>query len=171
MKDRFKLGDEVFYMYYKKLPFKGIGRVISIYLLDNEEYIKVSFDDGKYDIKEFTSDGRFMKNLNKVLFHSEEECNKNKDSFSTPININPEETDKFKIFKALIEARDWYNEGWTPNWDRFSDSKSVLTVRSNEIEIEYSWFYLRTFYFKYYEIAQQFLYNYTLFLTQIKDLI
>ena len=171
MKEEFKLGDEVFYMFYRRNPFKGIGKVTSVYLQDDKEYIKVSFDEGKYDIKEFTSDGRLMKNLNVVLFHSQEECDKKIKDFSTNINLEAGENDKFKIFKALIKARDWYNEGWTPNWINSNESKSVLEVYSGNIRIVPSWEGLRTFYFKYQEIADQFLVNYRYYLEQIKDFI
>jgi hypothetical protein len=163
----FTVGDKVFYPFYRNKYFKGIGTVKG----ENKDYIKVSFGDN-YDNIEFTKDGKLMKNLNVLLFNSEEEFDKiERFYYNTPIDISVDETDKMKIFEALIKARDFYNEGWTPKWDRVSESKSVLTVKSNEIDIEYSWINLRTFYFKYYEIAQQFLYNYRLFLTQIKDFI
>lgn len=163
----FTIGDKVFYPFYRNKYFKGIGTV----KVEYQDYIKVSFGDN-YDVIEFTKDGRLMKNLNVLLFNSEKEFDSiEKLNYNTPINISVDETDKMKIFEALIKARDFYNEGWTPKWDRVSESKSVLTVKSNEIDIEYSWINLRTFYFKYYEIAQQFLYNYRLFLTQIKDFI
>lgn len=171
MTEEFKLGDEVFYMFYRRNSFKGIGKVTSVYLQDDKKYIKVSFDEGKYDIKEFTYDGRLMKNLNVVLFHSQEVCDKKIKDFSTNINIEAGENDKFKIFKALIEARDWYNEGWTPNWINSNDSKSVLEVYSGSIRIVPSWEELRTFHFKYQEIADQFLVNYRYYLEQIKDFI
>lgn len=163
----FTIDDKVFYPFYRNKYFKGIGTVKG----ENKDYIKVSFGDN-YDNIEFTKDGKLMKNLNVLLFNSEEEFDKiERFYYNTPIDISVDETDKMKIFEALIKARDFYNEGWTPKWDRVSESKSVLTVKSNEIDIEYSWINLRTFYFKYYEIAQQFLYNYRLFLTQIKDFI
>lgn len=163
----FKINDKVFYPFYRNKYFNGVGTVIG----ENQDFIKVSFGDN-YDVIEFTKDGRLMKNLNVLLFNSEKEFDSIENlNYNTPINISVDETDKMKIFEALIKARDFYNEGWTPKWDRVSESKSVLTVKSNEIDIEYSWINLRTFYFKYYEIAQQFLYNYRLFLTQIKDFI
>lgn len=171
MTEEFKLGDEVFYMFYRRNSFKGIGKVTSVYLQDDKEYIKVSFDEGKYDIKEFTSDGRLMKNLNVILFHSQEECDKKIKDFSTTIDLEVGENDKFKIFKALIEARDWYNEGWTPEWKQGYDSKSILTVLRGQLKINSSWVEERTFYFKYQEIADQFLVNYRYYLEQIKDFI
>lgn len=163
----FKVGDKVFYPFYRNKYFKGIGTVIGEY----QDFIKVSFGDN-YDNIEFTKDGKLMKNLNVLLFNSEEEFDKiERFYYNTPIDISVDETDKFKIFKALIKARDFYNEGWTVEWNRISAAKSVLSVKQDEIDIEYSWINQRTFYFKYYEIAQQFLYNYRLFLIQIKDFI
>lgn len=163
----FKVGDKVFYPFYRNKYFKGVGTVRGEY----QDFIKVSFGDN-YDNIEFTKDGRLMKNLNVLLFNSEEEFDKiERFYYNTPIDISVDETDKMKIFEALIKVRDFYNEGWTPKWDRISAAKSVLTVKQYEIDIEYSWINQRTFYFKHYEIAQQFLYNYRLFLVQIKDFI
>lgn len=171
MNNKFNLGDRVFYIHYRTLPFKGVGVVTHKYLEDGEEYIKVSFDNNSYDIKEFTYDGKITKNLNTVLFHSEEECDKEFENLYTPINLEEGETDKFKIFKALIEARDYYNEGWTPSWKNSCKSKAVIEVFNGELKINYSWEKPRTFHFKDENVAEQFLTNYRQYLEKIEDFI
>lgn len=176
-KSKFRIGDKVFYHYYKDKPFKGCGvvdNITTVYEKDNKyDIIVVKFyynDNLIYAEREFTLDGKLSKNLNQVLFHNEKEFEKKYLSYSpteTRCTIN---SDKFDIFKELIRIRDLYNDDWKPKF-RTLDSNTVLTCIDEKIRITYTWSERRSFIFKYEELALEFLDTYKEYLNLIKDLI
>lgn len=176
-KNNFKVGDKVFYHYYKDKIFKGYGvidNIITIYEEDNKyDIIIVKFyynDNLVYAEREFTLDGKLSKNLNQVLFHNKEEFEKKYLSYS-PINMNLTiNSDKFEIFKELISIKDLYKGDWEPTF-KTADSNTVLTCINEEIRITYTWSERRSFIFKYEELALEFLDTYKEYLNLIKDLI
>ena len=77
-----------------------------------------------------------------------------------------EEAEQFDKERILINrAKDWakkYNEGWTPDWSNFNETKRYITCKKEQGEFDMN--FCRTFrhfiklpYFKSVEIAKQFI--------------
>lgn len=62
----------------------------------------------------------------------------------------------FEALKKLVILRDYYNEGWQPDWAEYS-IKCIIEVIGNRLFVTYSGIFSRALYFKTKKIAKKFL--------------
>ena len=63
----------------------------------------------------------------------------------------------FEALAKLIWLRDYYNEGWQPNWKNNNEDKYVILTQNDDIECQRNCSYRRTLAFKTKEIRDKFL--------------
>ena len=172
MKTIFKVGMEV----YDQLVFPDKkGKVVNIAKFDYFP-IKVLHEGSKKNIS-YTEDGRYYTEIEPTLstkpytlqgFEQKapvptfEEVVKDKNYIYLPENLvapNKELADATKALLKLLFLRDYYNEGWQPNWDD-SSLKYIVYIKVDNgcnFIIDYRAKYPRVLHFKSKEIAEKFL--------------
>lgn len=63
----------------------------------------------------------------------------------------------FEALRKLTIIRDYYNEGWKPDWKNDDENKYVILVENDKIECEKNYSYKRVLAFKTSEIRDKFL--------------
>lgn len=63
----------------------------------------------------------------------------------------------FEALRKLTIIRDYYNEGWKPDWKNDNENKYVILVENDKIECEKNYSYKRVLAFKTSEIRNKFL--------------
>lgn len=170
----FKVNDVVYFPLYdiSRLDFGGIGIIYK----EDMYYIYVKFTQksgATYNTVSFTKDGKLNKNLNRVLFSSPEEYREYKDTYEFPKVVITEEDNKFTILEKLLSIRDYFNDGWKPNWkDRYS-CKYCIIVRQNEIDKGANLTFVESRLFSFYDnlICELFIKEYEPYLNRIKEFI
>lgn len=71
----------------------------------------------------------------------------------------------------LIQLRDYYNDGWKPNWESSSEKKYIIYTSENEIFRSWATSTNRVLAFKTEELRDQFYYNFKDLLETAKSLI
>lgn len=178
MKTVFKVGQKV----YDQVNFPDKeGKVEEIYISEEEEYPIVSF--GKRERICYSSDGRLSGCITKMLSTKpykiefqgfeqkapvptfEEAWKKTMRLYEPKSEYNKEEykgypsqelADASEALRRLLFLRDYYNEGWQPNWKSI-DFKYCIQVYKGGIEtMNYNTIY-KVMYFKTPEIRDKFL--------------
>nr|DAE86584.1 MAG TPA: hypothetical protein [Caudoviricetes sp.] len=62
----------------------------------------------------------------------------------------------FRALAKLIWLRDFYNEGWQPNWKNNNEDKYIILTQNDDIECQRNYSYRRTLAFKTEEIRDRF---------------
>ena len=173
MKTVFKEGMKV----YDQFNWPDMEGVV-VEVIDNEcdDYpIVVSFMN-EYDINYYTPEGRFKKSdiptlstkPYKIEFQgfeqkapapTYEEVVRDKNYIYLPENLvapNKELAEAAKALLKLLFLRDYYNEGWQPDWAEYS-VKWTVEVICNRLFVTYSGTFSRALYFKTKKIAHKFL--------------
>lgn len=178
MKTVFKVGMKV-YDQFNSPDMEGV--VVEV--IDNEcdDYpIVVSFQ--KYDIYYYTPEGRFNKSdiptlstkPYKIEFQGFEQKspapefyealewldnNKNYQTVFEDERTYPSKEiyEAFEALRKLIILRDYYNEGWQPDWSNSIKLKYIIKVSGKEIVIDNTYNIKRTMSFKSKEIRNKFL--------------
>ena len=63
----------------------------------------------------------------------------------------------FEALRKLVILRDYYNEGWQPDWKNDDENKYVILTENDEIKCERNYSYKRVLSFKTSEIRDKFL--------------
>ena len=63
----------------------------------------------------------------------------------------------FEALRKLTIIRDYYNEGWKPDWKNDDENKSVILTENDKIKCEENYSYKRVLSFKSKEIRNKFL--------------
>jgi hypothetical protein len=180
METIFKIGMKV----YDQFVFPGKeGQIIEI--CDNLDYpIRVSLD-GQEISHAYTKDGRYAITLNPSLstkpykiegFSQKPTFNEAlkwlRDKYlgeSITYKIDGEKYfvdyyysknapyKSFEALRKLIIFRDYYNDGWQPNWKNNNEDKYVILIQNEDIECQRNYGYKRVLAFKTEEIRDKFL--------------
>lgn len=174
MKTVFKVGMEV----YDNIFFPNSkGEVVRIDKHIDCERVIVQFDCLDYELS-YTEKGRLTSTYNGATptlstkpytlqgFEQkasaptyEEEVVRGKNYIYLPENLvapNKELADATKALLKLLFLRDYYNEGWQPDWAEYS-VKWTVEVICNRLFVTYSGTFSRALYFKTKKIAYKFL--------------
>ena len=156
MKTVFKVGMKV----YDQVNFPDKeGKVEEIYIGEEEEYPIVSF--GKRERICYSSDGRLSGRITKMLstkpykvefqgfeqkshapeFYEALEWLDNNKNYQTVFEDertypSKEIYEAFEALRKLIILRDYYNEGWQPDWSTKNSMHFCIRVRNNKITID-----------------------------------
>lgn len=79
-----------------------------------------------------------------------------------------EQATQFEILCKLIRIKDYYNQGWTPNWTDSDEDKYVISTNRNELYTFTSWFTNYIFAFKTRKLRDEFFINFQPQLETIK---
>ena len=179
MKTIFKEGMEV----WDKTMSPNKGRVIEVFTDIKFDFpIKVEFEDG---LKvQYTNDGCFVKSKGAINtlstsnysidfkgfeqkapapeFHEALEWLENNKNYQTVFEDertypSKEICEAFEALRKLIILRDYYNEGWQPDWSNSIKLKYIIKVSGKEIVIDNTYNISRTMSFKSKEIRDKFL--------------
>ena len=148
MKTIFKVGMKV----YDQFVFPNEeGEVIEI-SKNNEEYpVKVSLDGEKIRCS-YTKDGRYGSNLTPSLSTEPYILQ----GFEQKALV-PTYEEAFESLKKLIILRDYYNEGWQPDWNDNRITKWTIEVSNNNLDVTNEISFSRPLYFKTELLAEKFL--------------
>jgi hypothetical protein len=80
-----------------------------------------------------------------------------------------EQATQFEILCKLIRIKDYYNQGWKPNWCDGKEDKFVISTNRNELCTCTSWFTNYIFTFKTQELRDEFFNNFKEDLEFIKE--
>ena len=153
MKTVFKVGMKV----YDQVNFPDKeGKVEEIYIGEEEEYPIVSF--GKRERICYSSDGRLSGRITKMLstkpykiefqgfeqkapvptFEDVLDWLDNNENYQTVFEDertypSKEICSAFEALRKLIILRDYYNEGWQPDWSKKNKMHFCIRVRNNKI--------------------------------------
>ena len=78
------------------------------------------------------------------------------DSEGEDVYINKESEEAFKALKKLVILRDFYNEGWEPDWEE-EDTKYTIFVAKGELDTGDTYIFNRVLSFKDKEVRDRFL--------------
>lgn len=78
------------------------------------------------------------------------------DSEGEDVYINKESEEAFKALKKLVILRDFYNEGWEPDWEE-EDVKYTIFVAKGELDKGDTHYFQSVLYFKDSEVRDRFL--------------
>ena len=180
MKTVFKKGMKV----YDQLLFPDKeGKVISI--VESDDFpIKVHYEELEINELSYTADGRYYTDIKATLATKpyifegfeqkahvptyEEAVNwieNNKRYNPAYVEIDEKETVvlsetyfyAFEALRKLIILRDYYNDGWQPDWKNDDENKYVILTENDKIKCEKNYSYKRVLYFKTSEIRDKFL--------------
>lgn len=76
---------------------------------------------------------------------------------------------QFEVLCQLILIKDYYNQGWEPNWTDANENKYVISTHSNELSTFVSYFTNYIFAFKTRKLRDEFLSNFESQLESIKE--
>ena len=79
------------------------------------------------------------------------------------------QTKQFEILGELIQIRDYYNQGWEPNWIDYDEEKYAISTNRNELYTFTTWFTNYLFVFKTKELRDEFFTNFKMQLEKIKE--
>ena len=175
MKTVFKVGMKV----YDQVNFPDKeGKVEEIYIGEEEEYPIVSF--GKRERICYSSDGRLSGRITKMLstkpykvefqgFEQKapaptyeeavkwlEKNSKDRIIYADEAYINEEYELAFEALKKLVILRDYYNEGWKPNWED-DEWKYFIENYRGKLNVRRTYNNGRVLHFKTPEIRDKFL--------------
>ena len=180
MKTVFKKGMKV----YDQLLFPDKeGKVISI--VESDDFpIKVHYEELEINELSYTADGRYYTDIKATLATKpyifegfeqkahvptyEEAVNwiENNKRYN-PAYVEIDEKEKvflsetyfyaFEALRKLIILRDYYNDGWQPDWKNDDENKYVILTENDKIKCEKNYSYKRVLYFKTSEIRDKFL--------------
>lgn len=77
--------------------------------------------------------------------------------------------EQFVVLNKLLQIRDYYNQGWEPNWDNSAETKYSISTHSNELTKFTHWFSNRLFAFKTEKLRDEFFANFKQDLEFIKE--
>jgi hypothetical protein len=80
-----------------------------------------------------------------------------------------ERAEQFIILNKLLQIRDYYNQGWKPNWGNDDEDKYCIVSRKNNLKAIPSWQTNYLFAFKTRELRDEFLQNFEKDLEFIKE--
>lgn len=182
MKTIFKVGMEV----WDKTISPNKGKVIEVLEDTNFDFpIKVEFEDGLK--VQYTNDGCFVKSKGAIntlstsnysidfkgfeqkapapifedaikwlLENNKYDVSISDDSKATYFTKD-ENYSAFEALRKLTIIRDYYNEGWKPDWKNDYENKSVILTENDKIKCEENYSYKRVLSFKSKEIRNKFL--------------
>lgn len=78
------------------------------------------------------------------------------DSEGEDVYINKESEEAFKALKKLVILREFYNEGWEPDWEE-EDVKYTIFVAKGELDTGDTYYFNTVLYFKDSEVRDRFL--------------
>lgn len=78
------------------------------------------------------------------------------DSEGEDVYINKESEEAFKALKKLVILREFYNEGWEPDWEE-EDTKYTIFVAKGELDTGDTYIFNRVLSFKDKEVRDRFL--------------
>ena len=76
---------------------------------------------------------------------------------------------QFVVLNKLLQIRDYYNQGWEPDWNNSAESKYSISTHSNELNKFTHWFSNCLFAFKTEELRDEFFQNFKSDLEFIKE--
>ena len=68
--------------------------------------------------------------------------------------------EQFVILNKLLQIRDYYNQGFEPDWKKEEESKYIIISLKGELKADTSWYTNRIFAFKTRELRDKFLTNF-----------
>lgn len=77
--------------------------------------------------------------------------------------------EQFVVLSKLLQIRDYYNQGWTPNWVDSDEEKYAISTNRNELYTFTTWFTNYLFVFKTKELRDEFFTNFKMQLEKIKE--
>ena len=80
-----------------------------------------------------------------------------------------ERVEQFLILNKLLQIRDYYNQGWEPDWDNEIENKFVITGERGELVLYVFSFTMCLFAFKTKELRDEFFENFKEDLEKIKE--
>ena len=178
MKTVFKKGLKV----YDQLVFPDKeGKVISV--VESDDYpIKVHYKGLEINELSYTADGRYYTDIKatlatkpyifegfeqKALVPTFEEAWTETDRIYEPKSEYDKEefggypsqelADASEALRRLLFLRDYYNDGWQPDWKNDDENKHVILIENDKIKCEKNYSYKRVLAFKTSEIRDKFL--------------
>ena len=85
-----------------------------------------------------------------------EKNSKDRIIYADGVYINEESEEAFKALKKLVILREFYNEGWEPDWEE-DDAKYTIGVKSNELYKSDTYYFNCVLYFKDDKVRDRFL--------------
>lgn len=82
---------------------------------------------------------------------------KNRVVYADEIYINEENEEAFENLKKLVILREYYNEGWQPDWNDNRITKWTIEVSNNNLNVTNEISFSRPLYFKTELLAEKFL--------------
>ena len=76
---------------------------------------------------------------------------------------------QFLTLNKLLQIRDYYNQGWEPNWSNSTQAKYTINVVSNRLDTDMYYIVSRIFAFKTRELRDEFFNNFKEDLEFIKE--
>lgn len=95
-----------------------------------------------------------------------QKCLRSNLSFTTP---SKERAEQLVVLNKLLQIRDYYNQGWEPNWQNDEENKYVIISIKGELKTDTIWYKNRLFAFKTRKLRDEFLTNFKPDLELIKE--
>lgn len=95
-----------------------------------------------------------------------QKCLRSNLSFTTP---SKERAEQLVVLNKLLQIRDYYNQGWEPNWQNDEENKYVIISIKGGLKMDTNWYINRLFAFKTRKLRDEFLQNFKSDLEFIKE--